>query len=686
MKAAAAAIALVALLGPAPGQDPAVSPLTIPVTVHNPAGVARRQTVGVALPLPRGRAAVTVAADGDPLCVTVSSADGAVALAPASAQLTWPDGSLALLRAHVSVTVPAQGRARLEVAFDPARPTAPQPAHRAPFAAAPPLWTELVDPWGRVFRADLVPDPAAGPDGVVEDCGAVRVRRFRAPHRAIGDDVDAPGRPLLDLRAYLVTFDGERRAELTLVLDNDAPTAGPLGPVRFTGFRLCTDDPRLRFLPAFAREQGLPPPGRRADGGLDQWLLAPGPAHWLADGTAKAFRLTLFVDGDDVDAAARDAAQWAPVRMVAFAGLSAVRASGAFGAHGGPAPLLPSELGDAGLQVRLWRASARTGPYGDLGDPADPTASGSSRHGDALLHNVLRWQSPALLAIAEGMVLQHALRPTGGRAPRLPDDTAAWRQGLPERALLRPHGFAPIDYEHCAAQLLFEYWWLCGDPFARDELRRLGASIPSMLAAVPFRTSRGEGRCLEAGVLCARATGDGALLQALSRHARDVLLPALAPPHTGTALPQPPHPLVFDGDVAFDAPAQMAALVRGLAALHGETGAAELAAAVTAVADAMAGPAWLDGVGPKTFVAEQSPGRYTLAALPEDRFGSDRTTIGAFVLAARLAGDPTAAARYRSRAEFLLDRDSAVDTGLRDRLRAAANPWLQIAFDRSRSP
>jgi len=100
----------------------------------------------------------------------------------------------------------------------------------------------------------------------------------------------------------------------------------------------------------------------------------------------------------------------------------------------------------------------------------------------------------------------------------------------------------------------------------------------------------------------------------------------------------------------------------------------------------MAGAAWLEGQGPKTFVSSEDVGRYTMAASPEDRSGADRTVIGALVLAAELAGDPATAVRLNGRADFLLDRDLPADAGLPARLRAAANPWLQIAFDRRRTP
>lgn len=678
-------LALAALL-PVP-QAPSVA-----VDLVNPAPLARRDIALVSVPFAPGELKSPAAAPAGPFAVAVTPSDPPAeptpAVAPALPMLRWPDGSIALLQVALQETVAASATHRVVVTprrdgdgcAEPWPPTSPRPLLREPL----PLWTEVADPWGRVFRAELVADPTAGPDGVLADSGRHRVRRFRAAHRATAAGDAA--RPFLDLRAYLVTFDGERRAELTLVLDNESPSSGPLGPVRFRSFRLVTADDALRFLPAFAGENVLPPPTHRRDGGFEQWLLPPQPDLYLGDGTAKAFRVHLFQDDAGVDDAARAAAAWAPVRTVAFADLDAVRRSRAFAAHGGPAPRVGAELGAANRQLLLWQQGAALGPFSGFGDPENGAVGGAPRHGDALLHNVLRWRSPELAAVAEAMVLQHSLRSVGGRPPRLPADTAAYRDGLPPTAISAPHGYPPIDYEHVSAHLVFDWWWLTGDAFARDELARLGRAVPDLLATAEFRTARGEGNALLAGVLCARATGDRELLARLLDHALERLAPALRPNGSTMVLPQPPHPLVLDGKTAFDAPYQQAQLVRGLAALHAATGDPRLLAPLARVADVMAAAGWLEGVGPKTFVSDADAGRYTMAASPEDRSGLDRMVIGGLVLAAELAGDPATAERLWSRADFLLDRELPVGAGLPARLLAAANPWLQIALDRRRSP
>jgi hypothetical protein len=116
--------------------------------------------------------------------------------------------------------------------------------------------------------------------------------------------------------------------------------------------------------------------------------------------------------------------------------------------------------------------------------------------------------------------------------------------------------------------------------------------------------------------------------------------------------------------------------------LHRASGDAALVPPIAAIADAMAGPAWIEGEGPKTFVSAVDPGRYSMAAMPEDRSGNDRTLIGAFLVAADLVDDAGRADLWRRRAAFLLEREIVAAAALSDQLIAAANPWLQVALDR----
>lgn len=668
-------------------QSAAVSlgPATM-VHVVNAAPATRTGMVLMSVPFARGELPCTAATAREPVLAVQWSCGGEVETVPAVPLLRWCDGTIAVLQVHARVHVPAGAEVRGSVrpCLDADGAALPRRTGDRPSLLPPtlPVWTEVEDPWGRVAVARLEPDPTAGPDGVLLDSGAVRVQRFRSRHRL------ADGAPFLGLRAWLRSYAGERRGELTLLLDDTDATAPGLGPVRFRSFRLVVADDRLRTLPLFAEQNGLQPPRPRHEGGYVQPLMGPAESLYLGDQTGKAFRLMLFADGDDVQDEERLSARWSGLPLMAFADLDRVRATGAFGAHGGPAPSRDGERDGARAQWWRWRQGGDFGLFGGFGEPIADADTGVARNGDSALHNVLRWRSPQLAMAAEAMVLQHTLRPTPGRRPALPADMAPYRLGITPPGLRAPHGFQAPDYEHFSVLLLYDWYWLTGDPLARDEMARLGRGLQDLLAALPFRTSRGEGCCLQAGALIARATADPALTAWLLQRCKQQLLPRLPDAGTGCCIAQPPLPQVL-GDQPFDAPWQMACLVRGLHALYIATGDAALAAAVVRSADAMAGAGWLDGHGPKYFVSALDPGRYTMPADASIEAGVARIVLGAFAVARELAvarSDAAAAQRLDNRIGWLFERllPAAVDPA--ELAALTANPWLQIALDRRARP
>ena len=626
------------------------------LAVTNPSDHARRQIVRASVPFARGelRDAASVAIDGE--------------LAFAVPLLRWPDGSVAVLQAHFALELSALESRSLSVT-PAAAPAAAPPPGSWPFEDGLPLYTEVADPWGQVYTAKWIAD-----DQPVESLSSplVRVRRFRGVHRRGSAE-------FLGAVAYLVSYRGTGRGELTVVLDNGAHVPDPdhvgLGPVRLRSFALCSSDERLRFRPRFASENALSPP-EKIDGGHRQLLLGPSDQIYLGDRTAKAFRFDLFIDEEGAPEARRvAAAEAAAAPLLAWPRLSDVRRTRAFGAHGGPAPTSTDRSAARWLR---WRQSARFGPFGGHGDPEDAAAQGTPRNGPSALHNVVRWRSPRMLSAAETMVLQHGLRPTPGTTVRYPDDLASFRRGLSPRSRQRPHGFTALDYEHFSVDLLYDYYWLTGDLFAREELRRMGRGLRPILDTVPFLTSRGEGWCLQAGVLIARATGDAGLLEYLHARARSRVLPEISGPPTTVALAQPPHEAALGPSDWFDAPWQMAALVHGLHALFGATADPEVADAAVQIARVMAGPGWVEGVGPKYLVSARQSGRYILPVGHGPMEGTASMEIGAFVLAADMTQEAADRALFGRRAKAIVDANWAPGDD-----EIGADRWLQLHLDRA---
>lgn len=644
----------------------------VPVLFSDLTGGPRREITRVSVPFPRGRvrSARRLWAGGR--------------VVPGVELVRWPDGSVAVAQAHVPVEVvsgsagqPVRSPERLRIPAAGVLETTLRPAPADAEVAVEggwlvdparlPLRVEVEDPWGRVFVGRLV-DPVRLP----LSSELVAVHRLRAVHRR-------GGAAFLETIAYLVTFRGERRAELTLVLDNGASphgTAPVLGAVRLRRYSLVTEDRSLRVRPRFLHENLLRPPEPRAGGGWVQHLLGPSDRIYLGDRTGKAFRFDLFVDGERVAESERRAAiAAAAAPLWGLAAVDAVRRSRAFGACGGPAPGGPERSAAA---LRGWRAAARFGPFGGHGDPEDARAQGTPRNGESALHDVVRWASLPLLWAAETRVLQQTLRPTPGWRPRRPADTEAWREGLSARALRRPHGFTPLDYEHFSVDLLYDWYWLTGDPLARDELARAGSGLRRILEGLPFLTARGEGWCLQGGVLVARATGNRDLVEWLRRRFVERVLPRLGRAPAPAALAQPPHPDAFGPGEDFDAPWQMAALVRGLYALWVETGDARLAEALVRVAEIMAGPGWVEGRGPKYLVSARNPDRYVMPIGYGPLEGSALMEVGAFVLAAHVTRRDDLRALFRRRAAAIA-RPWIRSHGPGP---AGSNRWLQLWLDR----
>lgn len=600
----------------------------------------RLEIVQAALPFPRGMLR-------EP---RVASVEGApAALVPL---LHWPDGSIALAQLHVELELPGTARRELVVALPPTPPRFPEAA--AWPEAAWQLRAEVVDPFGQRYTASL--EHARWT--VVRESPLVRIERTALAH------TDDKGRGFLGLVAWRTRLRGRTHGELTLLLDNGKSphlSSPPLGPVRLRGYSVVTQG-GLRLVPRQARENLIAVGS--ADGGGERWqLLGPSGLLYLGDATGKAFRFDWAIG-----AAPRRPA------VLALPAVAWTRHTGAFGAHGGPAPPLG---GDRTLPLlEQLRARADYGPFGGQGDAKDAAENGTPRNGPSALHNVLRCESPPLLAAAEAAVLQQCLRPPAGRPPRLPDDMAAFRAGLSPRAIAKPHGFTALDYEHYSVDAWFDWYWLTGDPLAFDELALCGRDLQPLLERLPFLTSRGEGWCLQAGVSIARATHDQALLARLLARHQSLVRPRLGEAPQPFAIAQPPHADAFGPGVEFDAPWQMAALVHGLVALWRATGALDLVADIERVADVMAGPGWVEGKGPKTLVSAADAGRYTLPTEHDVTEGTAVMQLGAFVLAAEATDDPARQELYRRRAAFLAAAHE------RNAEAAATSPWFQVWFDR----
>jgi hypothetical protein len=132
--------------------------------------------------------------------------------------------------------------------------------------------------------------------------------------------------------------------------------------------------------------------------------------------------------------------------------------------------------------------------------------------------NLLLWDgTPMLLVSGESL---------GRRALRDADPYPQYRSlsvGQP-----RAHGWEHFDHEHWSCDLLFDYWTVSGDAWAKEELRQLGQSLKGLMRLTYYYTAniqaaRAEGWCMQGFAQCYQATRDASLKQYAMRRVDEIV-------------------------------------------------------------------------------------------------------------------------------------------------------------------
>lgn len=93
-----------------------------------------------------------------------------------------------------------------------------------------------------------------------------------------------------------------------------------------------------------------------------------------------------------------------------------------------------------------------------------------------------------------------------------------------------PHDWQAYDHEHWTTDLLFDYWTISGDAWAKEELRQLGQSLKGVMRLITFFSSdlmpvRAEGWCMHGFVQAYQATGDTNLKTYAMRRVNEIVEP-----------------------------------------------------------------------------------------------------------------------------------------------------------------
>jgi hypothetical protein len=152
--------------------------------------------------------------------------------------------------------------------------------------------------------------------------------------------------------------------------------------------------------------------------------------------------------------------------------------------------------------------------------------------------NIILWDGTPMLAVP-GETL-------GRRRIADNDPYPAYRslsQGQP-----RAHDYQHFDDEHWTTDLLFDYYMLSGDAWAREELRQLGQSLKGLMRLKVYYTAalmqaRAEGWTMQGFVQVYQATQDQSLRQYAMRRVNEIVEPRRAKNHPSRAMTLfPNHP------------------------------------------------------------------------------------------------------------------------------------------------
>jgi hypothetical protein len=289
-----------------------------------------------------------------------------------------------------------------------------------------------------------------------------------------------------------------------------------------------------------------------------------------------------------------------------LADLATWQGTGGLGLLGGPI----TGPGDASARAEaVWQNwlgdPSRFGTWGSFGDVQWSNTAGTPRNGPVSpdLAHAIQAADERLLIVLEQKAWAQAARPYHlyGLEVGAEEEVYLWDmppihatardlspQSYGRRALFqadpwggyrtmtdshRAHGWNWYDHEHWTTDLLFDYWSLSGDEWAKEELRLLGECLKGLMRlnnyfTATIQSARAEGWCMFSFVQCYLATGDDSLRAYALRRVHEVIEVQRQKNHASRALMfEPSHPNTgFGANHKFFMPWQHAAVVYGYVA------------------------------------------------------------------------------------------------------------------------
>ncbi len=491
----------------------------------------------------------------------------------------WADGTVKVAQAQFTDTLQPNERKQYVVARD--EPALAGAFQRNGWVAQG--WSglsfgaEVRDTFQVPYRA-LANDPGT----VVQSTPLVQVTRHRGYHVASGTQAGI-GRDYLTSTFYVTEF---RDVPVVLVdwivgndyLGADSVPAGstdknlrPLGTVDVRGaWFLCKG--ATQVMPYRASTEGIAAAASLA-GGYSGFRVMQDT--WLGDAQTRRYRFLLRFEPAGASPAEAQAWQQTATAMVQqplfpLASQPAWEETRAAGLLGGPIPGPADAAQRADSEFQAWRNASWFGTWGSRGDSLPTATTGTPRnHGlSPQLAHAIQAESDGQLLMLEQLAWAQAMRPYhlwnlqvgADQQIMLWDGTpllSVQGESLGRRALRdndpwpqyrtlsvgqsRSHGWEHFDHEHWSSDLLFDYWTVSGDAWAKEELRQLGQSLKGLMRLSYYYTAaiqaaRAEGWCMQGFAQVYQATRDPSIKQYAMRRVAEIVEPQRKKQHPSRAM------------------------------------------------------------------------------------------------------------------------------------------------------
>jgi hypothetical protein len=490
----------------------------------------------------------------------------------------WADGTVKVAQAQFTDTLQPNERKTYVVARD-------EPALTGAFqrnnwvAQAWPgveIGAEVRDTFQVPYRAF-----ASDPGTVVQTSSLVQVKCHRGYHLPVAGQTGI-GRDYLTSTFYVTEFRDMPFVLVDWVLGNDYLGADsiPAGNGDRNLRALGTVDVRGAWFLGKGATQVLPyRAAQEAIGAGEQLGGYTGfrvmQDTWLGDAQTRRYRFLLRFEANGAPPA--EAARWQetatamiqqPLQPIATQ--PAWEQTRAAGLLGGPIAGPSDRASRAQQEYDAWTSASWFGTWGSRGDPQATATTGTPRnHGlTPQLAHAVQAEHWGQLVMLEQLAWAQAMRPyhlwnlqvgaeqqillwdgtpmltvqgesLGRRALRDNDPWPQYRSLSVGQS--RAHGWQHFDHEHWSMDLLFDYWTVSGDAWAREELRQLGQSLKGLMRLREYYTAsiqaaRAEGWCMQGFAQAYQATRDPSIKDYAMRRVEEVIEPQRKKDHPSRAL------------------------------------------------------------------------------------------------------------------------------------------------------